>query len=207
MALAGGFVWLFLLGFLFFANTVMRDEAVADQRGDGIVVLTGGPTRIAEGARLLQEGRAKRLLISGINVQTNRESVQKLASIPKAKFDCCVDLGYEALDTAGNANETRSWVESRGYRRIVVVTSSVHMPRSLAELQRELPLVEFVPHPVRPKNAGERPWWLQPHIARTLAWEYLKFLPSAARLVVSRVLDTIDGSSVAEGPDVTRSRT
>ena len=207
VATAGGATWLLLFGFVLFATSVMRDGKGGDPRGDGIVVLTGCPTRIAEGARLLQEGRARRLLISGINAQIGRDSVIKLARITEAKFDCCVDLGYAALDTVGNADETRKWVESRGYRRIIVVTSNFHMPRSMAELARALPLVDLIPHPVKPRGASDRPWWLQARTTRILVWEYLKFLPAAARLAAARVLISWESNSIAEIPTLPRSNT
>ena len=57
--------------------------------------------------------------------------------------DCCLDIGYLAQDTIGNAEETRAWAQAWGFRRIVVVTSNYHMPRSLLELLEvvvELPL-------------------------------------------------------------------
>ena len=101
---------------------------------DGIVVLTGGDFRILEGARLLQEGRATRMLISGVDAKTSRDDLLKLSGLPPTTFNCCVDLGYFAQNTVGNAEETRAWAQSRKLGRLIVVTSSYHMPRSLAEL-------------------------------------------------------------------------
>ena len=66
MLATGAALLLFTLGFVLFATVVTRPPAVADPRADGIVVLTGESRRIAEGARLLKEGRAERMLISGV---------------------------------------------------------------------------------------------------------------------------------------------
>ena len=96
-------------------------------------------------------------------------------------FICCVDLGYEALDTVGNADETRNWANTNGYRKLIVVTSSYHMPRSLAELALVMPDVEFVAHTVTPRSFPDSGWWLSVATTRVLLSEYLKYLPAMAR--------------------------
>jgi uncharacterized SAM-binding protein YcdF (DUF218 family) len=157
-----------------------------DVEADGIVVLTGGQTRIAEAAKLLESVRAQRLLISGVNQKTGRPSLLKISGLDEKTFDCCVDLGYAALNTIGNADETRRWAEAMGYDRLIVVTASYHMPRSLAELAREMPNIELVPHPVAPDGLRDKVWWLDVSATRLLASEYIKFIPAAVRLVVAR---------------------
>ena len=179
-------LWLLGLGFVLFATSVMREPESQDVAADGIVVLTGGQTRIAEGARLLSAGRAQRLLISGVNQKIGRASLLKLSGLKDETFSCCVDLGYAALDTIGNAAETRRWAEALRYRRLIVVTASYHMPRSLAELARAMPDVELIPHPVKPDGLRRTLWWLDPGATRLIASEYLKFLPAAARLALAR---------------------
>ncbi len=71
--------------------------------------------RIAEAGRLLLEGRGKRLLISGVNQTVNRATLLKLSGSKKRPSNCCVDVGYAALDTVGNAAETRRWAEALRY--------------------------------------------------------------------------------------------
>ena len=128
-------------GFVLFAVSVTRDDATGWDKADGIVVLTGGDNRIEAGAKLMSEGRAKRMLISGVNRKVSREEMQRLLNLDKQVFNCCVDLGYEALDTVGNADETRTWANTNGYTRLIIVTSRYHMPRSLAELSGERRLI------------------------------------------------------------------
>ena len=67
-------------GFVLFAISVIRDRPDTVQTADGIVVLTGGETRIQAGAQLLAEGRGKRLLISGVNRRVSREDVKHIAN-------------------------------------------------------------------------------------------------------------------------------
>ena len=150
------------LGFVMFATVVTRPPAPGDPHADGIVVLTGESRRIAEGARLLNEGRAERMLISGVFRHTGKRALMKISGLPEQKFDCCVDVGYTAHDTAGNANEARSWASPRHYASLIIVTASYHMPRSLAELSLALPGARLIPHPVMPGQLPRKPLVAQP---------------------------------------------
>ena len=199
---AGVVLWLLVFGFVMFATAVMREAADQEARADGIVVLTGGETRIAEGARLLRAGRGERLLISGVNPITRPEDVLRISGLGEQKFACCVDLGYAALDTIGNAYETKVWADAKNYNSLIIVTASYHMPRSLAELGRAMPSARLIPHPVMPRGFRQEAWWLHVPTTRILLSEYLKFLPSAARFGVARVLAPWGGSSVAAVPAV-----
>jgi uncharacterized SAM-binding protein YcdF (DUF218 family) len=190
--------WLLALGFITFALMVSENVQAAGERADGIVVLTGGAQRIQEGANLLKRGLGERLLISGVNAQTGQADVRRIAGLDAQKFECCVDLGYTALDTAGNAWETRTWAKARNYNKLIVVTSNYHMPRSLLELSRVLPGVILIPHPVTPKSFNTETWWLSPMTARNLLAEYVKLLPSAVRLAASRAFGPLGGHSIAE---------
>jgi uncharacterized SAM-binding protein YcdF (DUF218 family) len=201
---AAGLLALVAFGFVLFANAVMREPEVQNVHADGIVVLTGGQTRISEAARLLEQKRGERLLISGVNQKIGRSSLLKISGLDEATFNCCVDLGYQAQNTIGNADETRRWAESLGYDRLIVVTASYHMPRSLAELAREMPNIELVPHPVAPDGLRRKVWWLDATATRLLASEYVKFLPAAVRLVVARGMAPWQSTSVTASTGLPR---
>lgn len=177
---------LLVFGFALFAASVMRDQPLPEGNADGIIVLTGGDYRISEGGRLLQQGRASRMLISGVNPTTSRDDLIRLSGLEAATFSCCVDVGYAAQDTAGNAEEARTWAQGRKLSRLFVVTSIYHMPRSLAELALALPGVELIPDAVITRKFRNPAWWLHPGAARLLLSEYVKFLPVAARLGAMR---------------------
>lgn len=186
-----------MFGFVLFANAVTRDHDPLPRAADGIVVLTGGELRIAEGARLLARGLGRRMLISGVNQRTSRQDLVRITRLGEAQFDCCVDLGYDAQDTAGNASETKVWAERQRFATLIVVTSSYHMPRGLAELAIEMPQIRLIPHPVTPRSMRNEAWWLHPMTMRVLVAEYVKFLPSAARLTAARLMRPFDASSLA----------
>ncbi len=186
--LAGFAAGTLAFGFVLFATSVTRDPVSGWDKADGIVVLTGTEDRIQAGARLLSDGRAGRLLISGVNRLVRREELQAISRLDAKTFACCVDLGYQALDTVGNADEARTWATRNGYTRLIIVTSSYHMPRSLAELSLAMPGRVLLPHPVLPRNFPDTGWWLHVATTRLLLTEYLKYLPAAARLTAQRVM-------------------
>ena len=196
-AAAGIALFAFLGGFVIFASSISRHVGTAGARADGIVVLTGGEHRLNEAARLLAEGRGKRLLITGANRMASREDLHLKSGLAPALFECCVDIGYNALTTTGNAHETKAWAREKHFTRLILVTSSYHMPRSLIELERVMPEVALVPYPVVSRNFRTERWWLHGATARLLFTEYLKFLPSAARFGVARLFGPREVNAVA----------
>lgn len=185
----------FVVGFIYFAQFIAQERTVTRGRADGIVALTGGEFRISEGYRLLESGRGKRLLITGVNKLAKRKEIKQLVQKNAKKFDCCVDLDRRALDTIGNATETARWVHRHGFSSIIVVTASYHMPRSLTELRRAMPNVTLLAHSVTPRNFYADGWWHYPGTARILAWEYVKYLVAVARLGFSRCVEGVYGSA------------
>jgi uncharacterized SAM-binding protein YcdF (DUF218 family) len=189
------------IGFVVFANAVLSEAPVSPpHKADGIVALTGTQQRISVAADLLARGLAKRLLVTGVNRQATGEEIRRLTQLDQRLFDCCVDLGYEAQNTIGNAEETRAWVQQHGFTSLIVVTSSYHMPRSLVELGRVMPDVELIPYPVAFGQARDGAWWTNPALVRLLVAEYLKFLPSAARYALARLVNS-QGIAAAKIPD------
>lgn len=173
-------VALFMGGFVVFYQHVASLQPPKDPRADAIVVLTGGYQRIDQAVELLSSGAGKRLLISGVNPATTGNHIRLLTRSPDDLFQCCVDIGHEALDTTGNATETARWIRGRGYRSVILVTNNYHMPRSLAELERTDHGTRFIPYPV-PTDVSPSELVRNPLLIRTLAAEYVKYL-----LVVSR---------------------
>lgn len=180
-----------LLGFLVFAANVTKDATPPLSKADGVVALTGGALRIRRAAQLLAAGQAQRLLITGVNRSTGMQQLQALTGLRDDQFRCCVDIGYRALNTRGNADETHDWMRKHRFRSLIVVTANYHMPRSLAEFTRRLPDVRIYPHPVTPHTMRRRLWWTDGQQAAILALEYLKFLPASALCWISARLDEV----------------
>ena len=177
-------------GFLIFAYSVSVMPAGTSGLADGIVALTGDEDRISEAVRLLAEGKAKRLLISGVNRSTRTPEIITFNTATGKEamlFRCCVDLDKRSLNTEDNAFETTAWVRQKGFRSLIVVTSTYHMPRSLIELRQSMPDVELLPYPVKSPRLEDQ-WWSDPRTAWVLGKEYLKFITAFARYGANSVL-------------------
>jgi uncharacterized SAM-binding protein YcdF (DUF218 family) len=171
----------FVAGFLWFVASVPTQEVSIDRPADGIVVLTGGASRITDAIELLAAGRGKRLLITGVHPTTSSSELARLSPAYERWLACCVDLGHAAVNTTGNAIETRQWVTDRGFRSVIVVTSNYHMPRTMAELGRRMPDVALVPFPVVTDKMRDEAWWSSPPTAKLLFSEYLKYIVAQVR--------------------------
>src|SRR3989442_14870855 len=66
------------LGFLWFIWRLPADELALNRDADGIVVLTGGASRISAAMELLAAGHGRRLLISGAHRPTTRGKTSRL---------------------------------------------------------------------------------------------------------------------------------
>jgi uncharacterized SAM-binding protein YcdF (DUF218 family) len=186
----------FGLGFVWFLARVPDDDAAADRSAEGIVALTGGALRINDAIELLAAGRGQRLLITGVNPTTHPAELARLAPRYEKLFGCCIDLDHTAVNTIGNAVETRRWTRARGFRSLLVVTSAYHMPRAIAELRHELPDVTLIEFPVRTERERAEPWWANAVTARLVISEYLKFVYALVRMHVLPAGP--DGHEVAE---------
>ena len=165
----------------FSANVISMRPPAEMKDADGIVVLTGGAQRINQAVRLLDDGAAHRLLISGVYPATTGAQIQQLTSAEPALFECCVDIGHDAIDTRGNANEAAQWVNEHEYEDVIVVTSNYHMPRSLMELERADGQTRFIPYPVIDRDYGDLSWIRDRMVLNLLVSEYGKFIVARFR--------------------------
>lgn len=171
--LAGGFIW--------FADSVATMAPPDEPRADAIIVLTGGYSRIEQALGLLSQGAGQRLLISGVNPKTTSGTLRRVTQSSASLFACCVDIGYQAIDTIGNANEAATWIQSNDYQSVLVVTNNYHMRRSLLELRRASPATEFIAYPVVNADLTNTNWFMKPDVLRTIASEYIKFIVATGR--------------------------
>lgn len=167
---------------------------------DSIVVLTGGEGRIEEGLRLVQQGVSKFLFVSGVAkgvrqndlvqhvYQDKTENSEDVDSLYNS-----LDLGHTARDTRENAEEIRKWVLSFNQKRntplkkVIVVTSAYHMPRSLVELKEKMPDIVFVPYPVYSKPFKEEGWWRKRKMLFFTFREYNKYLVVEVRIILKKI--------------------
>ena len=173
-----------VLGFFWFLARVPAEEVPPDRKAEGIVVLTGGAARINDAIELLAAERGHRLLITGVNPTTHTAELARLTPQYRKLFECCIDLDRSAMNTIGNAVETRRWARARGFHSLLVVTSAYHMPRAIAELEHELPDVTLIEFPVWTERQRQNPWWTDGATARLVISEYLKYVYTVVRIHV-----------------------
>jgi uncharacterized SAM-binding protein YcdF (DUF218 family) len=169
-------------GFFCFVSLIPSEEVQLNRKADGIVVLTGAAARIPDAIELLADERGKRLLISGVFRATKSREIGRITPLYSKYFSCCIDLDRSALNTFGNALQTKHWAHEHNFNSLIVVTSNWHMPRAMAELTHQLPEVTLIPYPVTSEKLKKEPWWSTPATARMLFAEYLKYLLALTRM-------------------------
>ncbi|HEY3948089.1 YdcF family protein [Phenylobacterium sp.] len=176
-------VVLWAVGLWAFSVRVDQSTPPADPApADAVVALTGSSNaRITAAMKLLEDGKATRMLVSGVNPQASRADIKGVAKATRRYYDCCVDLGFQATDTVGNARETQGWMRSKGFRSLIVVTSDFHMPRAMLELHEALPDAKLTPYPVKTEDLDSGHWWRSGDGARRMIVEYCKYLVILAR--------------------------
>jgi uncharacterized SAM-binding protein YcdF (DUF218 family) len=178
LASATGIAMLWLVGFAWFLH-LASGEAGPVSHADAIVALTGGPDRVEVALRLLANGTAARLLVSGTGERTDLAVLSHRAGIDPAPLEHQITLGHSAHTTRGNALETASWARDQRVASVLLVTTWFHMPRAMVELRRAMPAVNVEPYPVGQLDAEEL---IRGGTARRLVGEYHKYLAALAGL-------------------------
>lgn len=187
-----------LFGFMAFLWLLPSQQIALDRNADGIVVLTGGTARVSDALELLAAGRGKRLLITGVNPGTTTGEIARQLADYSHILACCVDLDYSAINTLGNAVETRRWALDRGFHSLIIVTSAYHMPRALAEIAHQLPDVTLIPFPVVSDRLRVEPWWANSATTRLVLSEYFKFLFAQVRMRFDSVTAEVGGNRLSD---------
>lgn len=171
------------VGLFAFADRVRGYTPAAEPaRADAIVALTGpSAERVNAAIRLLEQDKGERVLISGVNREVRRQELRALTPGSNKLFNCCVDLGFEAEDTVGNAQEIAAWADAKGYDSLIVVTSDYHMPRALTEIRAAAPGLELTPYAVETPSLDNSRWWRAAVTARRMTLEYMKYLAALGR--------------------------
>ncbi|MGP9814466.1 YdcF family protein [Rhodopseudomonas sp. NSM] len=188
-------------GFVAFLLQLRVEEARPARAADGIVVLTGGSSRVSDAVELLASGYGKRLLISGVHRTNGASDISR--SVPDSKdwLGCCVDLDRSAVNTRSNAAETRRWAHERGFRSLIVVTSNYHMPRAIAEMSHAMPDVELIPFSVIGEKWRDEAWWSSGATLRLLLSEYAKYVAVEARVRLARLGIDIVPEAAEQSPE------
>ena len=139
---------LWAAGLILYGTMIMRAAPQnPEEVTDALIVATGGQNRILEGVRLLDDKKAKLLLISGVNEGVHVET------LTGPNPPCCITLGYRAQNTRENAQESLDWIKKNNVKSFRLITSDYHMPRAYLEFRHLLgDDIEILKHPVREKR-------------------------------------------------------
>ena len=161
-------------GFVWFA-TALPGPLPADAQGartDAIVVPTGGAGRIERGLAILGSGLSGHMLISGVDPEVKPGEFAAQFSVPMRAMECCITLGYAAVDTRGNAVEISDWIKENNVRSVRLVTTDWHMWRAAGELRHVLPEDVRLVEDASPSDPSLRTLFLEYHklLASRIAW-------------------------------------
>jgi uncharacterized SAM-binding protein YcdF (DUF218 family) len=170
------------VGFVGFLSQLRGTETKPPHTADGIVVLTGGSSRVSDAMELLAGGYGKRLLISGVHPLSGTSDISRSLPDNQSLLSCCVDLDRSAVNTRSNAAETRRWAHERGFKSLIVVTSNYHMPRAIVELSHAMPDITLIPFAVVGDKWREEPWWSNGATLRLVLSEYVKYVAAEVRV-------------------------
>ena len=128
---------IYAFGFLAFAVTL--PGPAAETKTDAVIVLTGGPGRIARGLDVLESGLADEMFVSGVDPEVKPNEFAEQFEVPLRTMDCCVTLGFLAVDTRSNAGETAQWLKEKKVDSVRLVTTDWHMARAYSEVASSIP--------------------------------------------------------------------
>lgn len=180
--LLGGAILAVCIGFFWFTWNLIGNFKAHIAPADAIIVLTGKAPRIQDAITLLADRKGKKLLISGVNIATTKQTLRKRFSAQDRLFTCCVDIDTVAQNTRGNAAQSARWVKQNGFKSLILVTSAYHMPRSLLEFRHAMPDRHLTAFPLNTKSIPIDRWWAYPGTTQLLVIEYFKYLLAWVRL-------------------------
>lgn len=118
-----------------------------------ITVLTGSHGRIKHGFDILKKGQGDKIFISGIGRDVTLQEIINAQNVELTFDPGKVVLDYGSRNTKANASSIKKWCDQYGITHIRLVTSRLHMPRSVLWLQRLAPEINISASPV-PNRRG-----------------------------------------------------
>lgn len=185
------FILTFLsVGFVSYFSALARYDQVEITSVDAAIVLTGGPDRLTDAARLLSTGVTKHLLISGVGGRADLDDLVRVAPSLAPYSSCCVDLGHQAQNTRGNAEEAALWARNKNYKSLAIVTAGFHLPRAMLEVRALLPDRTLYPYraglPIR-----EQLFYGRFSTLYAIALEPIKYMAALVRINISKRLSDV----------------
>jgi uncharacterized SAM-binding protein YcdF (DUF218 family) len=131
-----------------------------------IIEITDSGNRVLYGAYLYRQGKAPRVICTGglANAATGHpayaDDMADLLGMLGVSQDAVIKE-TKAGDTHEHATKVYPLLQSRTFKRVLLVTSAMHMPRSVGTFHRLCPGIEFIPAPTdfRVTERIPAPWY------------------------------------------------
>ena len=85
-----------------------------------------------------EAGWSPAMLVSGVGREVKDAELAAQFDIPDRLMRCCITLGYDAVDTRTNAEETAAWIAANDVKSIRLVSADYHMRRAASDLRRQV---------------------------------------------------------------------
>ncbi len=150
-----------------------REAAPPAGPADAILVLAGGENRIAAGLHAFRRGTGRELFILGAGSATTPARILPDERGIRPEDLARIHIEGWSANTLENAFSAKAVVESRGFRKVVLVTSDYHLPRAYLALRRLLPPdVTISAIPVRSDWGHPGAWHRLPRLFLVEGWKY-----------------------------------
>lgn len=176
---------------LFIFIIFMEDEKYENNKADVVLILTGGSERLNEGFKIFKSTGAKRIIISGVGDGVKKSDFSKYFSSYSVDPNLVI-LGKTALDTVGNALEANIFMQTNDYKKMLVVTSIYHLPRTKIVFAFENPAIDVSYHCVISNKYLSRSWsnvvLIISEYNKTLAYTVIKCNKIFAEYILNQLL-------------------
>ncbi len=136
------------------------------KKADAVIAISGGDTvaRTTQAIDLYQDGWAPKLIFSGDALDplspSNADVMKKIATqnnVPSQD----IYIEENSDNTQQNAINSQNIIESRGYKSIILVTSSYHQRRAYLEFKDKLSKdITIINQPVEEESWQKNNWFL-----------------------------------------------
>lgn len=154
----------------------LRTYKFDKERVDAIVVLSGGLGRVEEGLKLLKADKGEYLIISGVDRDSDINSIFFLHNPVDFIDKKRIILEKSSSSTFENASDVKEIVDRRGFKSIILITSAYHIKRAGFTFSRVFTDdVKIFYHTVSTENFNEEAWWRDSNSTLLLLTEFVKF--------------------------------
>lgn len=174
------FIILIFYGYMVFLKKISYKADLFNVSSDAIAVLTGGKGRIKLGLELYNNKKDLLLIISGVDKKVSEKTIIPLNLQDKAN----ITIDKEAESTYQNAIVIKKWIKKNRLKKITIITSYYHMPRSMFLVKALSPDAYFYPYPVKKSMLDKNSFKENIFYYFFITEEYIKYLMSHFILLI-----------------------